>query len=195
MDGTKRADRYIDGVLDGTVPAPLLVIQACERHQRDLERTDIYYDRKEADKQVRNIERLTHAKGRWQGSLIHLEDHQCFLMCSIFGWMRTATKKRRFRYVYSQKPRKNGKTLEAICIALIMFGPDNEPGAEVYLGAQSEDSAKKILYAPTKYIVDSNSKFRKRYGIETAQSSLIIPANFSTLQSVIKKPGDGANVD
>jgi len=191
MDGTVRADRYIAGVLDGTILAPRLIRLACERHNRDLERTDIYFDRKEADKTVRNMERLTHAKGRWQGSRIHLEDHQCFMMCSIFGWMKTATKTRRFRYVYSQKPRKNGKTLEAIIIALIMFGPDGEPGAEVYLGAQSEESAKKILYAPTKYIVDSNEKFRRKYGIETAQSSLVIPANFSTLQAVIKKPGDG----
>lgn len=193
MEGTDRADRYIDGVLGGTIPTPLLVIQACERHKRDLERTDIYYDREEADKQVWNIELLTHAKGRWQGDRIHLEDHQCFLMCSIFGWMKTATKTRRFRYVYSQKPRKNGKTLEALCIALIMFGPDDEPGAEVYLGAQSEESAKKILYAPAKYMVDNNEKFRNRYGIESAQSSLIIPANFSTLHAVIKKPGDGYN--
>jgi hypothetical protein len=61
MEGTKRADRYIKGVLDGSVPAPLFVIQACERHNRDLERADIYYDRKVADKQVRNIGRLTHA--------------------------------------------------------------------------------------------------------------------------------------
>ena len=194
MEGTDRADRYINNVLDGSVPAPLLVIKACERHKRDLERTDIYFDREEADKQVRNIQRLTHAKGRWQGQLIHLEDHQCFLMCSVFGWMKTATKTRRFRYVYSQKPRKNGKTLEALCIALIMFGPDEEPGAEVYLGAQSEESAKKILYAPTKYMVDKNEKFRNRYGIESAQSSLVIPANFSTLHAVIKKPGDGFNV-
>jgi phage terminase large subunit-like protein len=191
MDGTVRADRYINGVLDGTILAPKLIILACERHRRDLERTDIYYDKEEANRQVWNMELLTHAKGRWQGQKIHLEDHQCFLMCSVFGWMKTATKTRRFRYVYSQKPRKNGKTLEAILMALIMLGPDGEPGAEVYLGAQSEESAKKILYAPTKYIVDNNEGFRTRYGIETAQSSIVIPANFSTLQAVIKKPGDG----
>jgi phage terminase large subunit-like protein len=191
MEGTTRANRYIKGVLAGKISAPLFVIQACERHKRDLERSDIYYNRKEADKQVRNIGRLTHAKGRWQGKPLILEDFQCFAVCSLFGWMKTDTRTRRFRYFYFQLPRKNGKTLLAIAIALIMFGPDEEPGAEVYLGAQSEDSAKKILYAPTKYIVDSNEKFRERYGIETAQSSLIIPANFSTLHAVIKKPGDG----
>ena len=44
MDGTARADRYIEGVLSGDIIAPLFIKQACERHQADLERDDIWFD-------------------------------------------------------------------------------------------------------------------------------------------------------
>lgn len=191
MDGVKRAERYVREVTTGKLLAPETVIAACRRHLKDLENTELVFDKASANTAVSNIEKLSHAKGRWQGQKIHLEDWQCFVVCSLFGWKKNG--KRRFRYAYLQLPRKNGKTLLAICIALQLFGPDMEPGAEIYLGATSQDQARDLLFNPAKFIVSHCKNFRDRFGIEVNASNLVIPANFSTFKSVIKKPDDGTN--
>lgn len=190
-NGVDRCEQYVQGVLSGEILAPIAVKQACERYRRDFDNEAIYFDRRAANAAIANIERLKHAKGRWQGQHIHLEPWQCFAVANLFGWKWTKSKKRRFRYCYYSTPRKQGKSLLAAAIALLMLGPDAEPGAEVYLGATSQDLAKDLLFAPARYIVKSCPKFRKKYGIEVNASSLVIPANFSTLKPVIKKPDDG----
>ena len=192
-DGLTRCDRYADDVLSGKINAPVTIKQACKRYRADFKNPKIKFSSKAANNAVAAIETLQHAKSRWQGQKIVLVPFQCFVVCNLFGWKWKATGKRRFRYGYLQLPRKNGKSLLAICIALIMFGPDGEPGAEVYLGATSQDQAKDILFNPARYIVTSCAKFKKRFGIQVNATSLVIPANFSTLKSVIKKPDDGTS--
>jgi len=193
VNGYDRCNRYADSVISGDTLAPKTIIQACERYKRDFDNPLFIFDDAAANTVVSNIEKLPHAKGRLQGTLISLEDWQCFFICNLFGWKWTKNEKRRFRRAYELVPRKNGKSLLAILIALNMFGPDMEPGAEVYLGATSQDQAKDLLFKPAKYIIEKAPKFRKRFGIEVNASNLIIPANFSQLKSVIKKPDDGYN--
>ena len=192
-DGVERCNQYIADVLDNAKPVPETIILACKRHRSDLERDDVYFDERSANIAVANIERFKHVKGRLRGTNIHLEPWQCFAVCSIFGWKRKKDGLRRFRRVYKQVPRKNGKTLIAICIALMMFGPDNEPGAEIYLGATGQDQAKDLLFNPAKDVVRQCPAFKRRYDIDISASNLVIPATFCTLKSVIKKPDDGYN--
>ena len=193
MSGAARCYQYIEDVLSGAVIAPRTIILACERFNRDKERTEFYFDEKAANAAVANIERLPHAKGRLQGTNIKLENWQCFFVANLFGWKWTKNDFRRFRRAYKRVPRKNGKSLLAICIALLMFGPDMEPGAECYLGATGQDQAKDLLFNPAKYIVTKSKAFRERFGVEVNASNLIIPDNFSQLKAVIKKPDDGYN--
>jgi len=193
MNGTDRCRRYVDDVLSGKQLAPQYIKLACKRFNNDLKRDDIFFDEQSANVQVANMERLQHAKGRWQGQLIHLEDWQCFAVANVFGWKWTATRLRRFRYFYLRVPRKNGKSLLAICMALLYFATDDEAGAEVYLGATGQEQARDILFNPARYIVKSNKAFRDRFGIEVNATTLVIPANFSQLKAVIKKPDDGTS--
>lgn len=193
MNGSERAVGYVNDVLNGDVPAPELVRLACQRFADDLERPDLVFDSAEADRHVRNIEKLPHVKGRWAGKPITLEPWQCFWVCNIFGWFWKATNLRRFRQAYVQVPRKNGKSLTAILIALEMFAADNEGGAEVYLGATSQEQAKDLLFLPARRIVEKCEKFRDHFGIEVNASTLVIPETFGQLKSVIRKPDDGYN--
>ena len=152
MNGSDRCRRYIEDVLSGKQLAPGLVKLACKRFINDEKRDDIYFDDVAADNCVASIEALHHAKGRWQGQNIHLEDWQCFFVASVFGWKWVESDLRRFRYFYLRTARKNGKTLLCIAVALVMFGPDEEPGAEVYLGGTGLEHARDTLFAPAKYI-------------------------------------------
>jgi len=191
MDGTTRAIQYADGVLDGSIAAPELVKLACRRFVADRERDDITFREDVANDAIENIELLEHVKGRWQGEPVRLEPWQCFIVANLFGFVWKGTKRRRFRYGYIQVPRKNGKSFLAICIALQLFAADDEPGAEVYLGATGQDQARDLLFLPAKRIAEQCKEFREHYGIEVNASTLVIPDSFSRLKSVIKKPDDG----
>jgi len=193
MTGSERCAKYIEDVLSGNILAPLTIKLACQRFIDDLEREDVYFDTNAANQACSNIEQLPHAKGRLQGTLLKLENWQCFFVANIFGWKWTKTNFRRFRRAYKQVPRKNGKSLLAIGVALNMFGPDLEPGAEIYLGATSEAQAKDLLFKPTKYIIQKCDGYRERFGVEENASTLVIPENFSQLKTVIRKPDDGYN--
>lgn len=193
MTGLERCNRYVEAVLDGDLPAPETIKQACQRFVDDLDRKDLKFDPEAAENAIYNIEQLRHVKGRWFGQRIVLEDWQCFVVAQIFGWKWKATGKRRFRYAYLRIPRKNGKTLLAISIALQLFAADNEAGAEVYLGATGQEQARDLLFNPAKKIVEMCPEFREFYGVEVNASTLVIPASFSRLRSVIKKPDDGLN--
>lgn len=193
MSGQERCNRYVEQVLDGDIVVPETVRQACERFMTDLERDDLDYDVAAAEAAIFNIEQLRHVKGRWFGKNIVLEDWQCFVVANIFGWKWKATGKRRFRYAYLRIPRKNGKTLLAICIALQLFAADNEAGAEVYLGATGQEQARDLLFNPAKKIVEMCPEFAQHYGVDINASTLVIPDTFSRLKSVIKKPDDGLN--
>lgn len=193
MNGVERCNQYANDVLSGAIPSCKTIQLACERYRNDFNNEELLFDERSANASVANIERLCHAKGKLQGQHIHLENWQCFKVCNLFGWKWKKNGLRRFRRAYARVPRKNGKSLLAIAIALQMFGPDQEKGAEVYLGATSQEQAKDLLFLPAKYIVEKSTKFTNRFGIEVNANTLVIPENFSVLKSVIRKPDDGSN--
>lgn len=193
MNGVERCNQYVSDVLNDVIPSCHTIKLACKRYKNDFKNEELFFDERAANVAVANIERLCHAKGKLQGQHIKLENWQCFSVCNLFGWKWKKNNLRRFRRAYKRVPRKNGKSLLAIAIALQMFGPDQEPGAEVYLGATSQDQAKDLLFLPAKYIVEKSTKFKNRFGIDINANTLVIPENFSVLKSVIRKPDDGTN--
>ncbi len=195
LTGVERLNRY---VRDATAKKnkklyPQSIRLACERHKRDLKNKQYFFCEKTANKVISFIEKLPHAKGSLQGKPVKLEDWQCFWIGCLFGWKMKKTGLRRFLKSTVIIPRKNGKSFIAICIALMFFGADQEPGAEVYLGSTNASNAEKQLFAPAKYITEHCHKFRDAYGIEVNAKSLVRYDNNSKLETVIKKPADGDN--
>lgn len=191
--GSERCFEYAQDVVDGVIDAPKLVRLAAERFFADLDRDDVEFRPGLADQAVANIEGLRHVKGDLQGQNITLQPFQCFWIANLFGWYFVESGIRRFREAYVQIPRKNGKTLTVIGIALNMLAADGEGGAEVYLGATSQDQARKLLFSPAKRIVETCPEFQEHFGILIQANTLSIAETFSTLTTVIRKPDDGTN--
>ena len=64
---------YCRGVLDGSVPASLMIRKAVERHVRDLEtgkERGLHFDRAAAEHVVQFFGLLKHSKGEWAGQTI-----------------------------------------------------------------------------------------------------------------------------
>ena len=99
-----------------------------------------WFDENEAERACAFFPRmLTHVKGR-RGPF-NLEPWQTELVENIFGWKERGTNFRRYKTVYAEVPRKNGKTSMAAGILLYMLLVDKEIGAEVYSAATTREQA------------------------------------------------------
>ena len=156
MDYIQRAQSYMAGVLDGSIPACKWTKLAVERQKRDLARAQTpefpyRFDEARAAHICQFIELMPHIKGDWakpvmvNGRLTYpkivLEPWQCFILTCVFGWVHEVTGLRRFTRVYQEVARKNAKSTLMSGVALYMMAVDGEPGAECYSLATTGDQA------------------------------------------------------
>ena len=186
---------YIDGVLSEKIPACKWVKLACERQIEDLKRFDgvaeYQFVESEANRVCKFIELLTHTKGELAGRRIRLEPWQVFILTTSFGWRRRSDGGRRFRRVYIEVPRGNGKSCLSSGVALYCLLADREPGAEVYSFATTRDQAK-IVFGDAKVMAEHNAPLRQQFGLEVLANALYVPKTNSTFQA---KSAEGSTLD
>jgi len=189
---------YARGVVKGEIPACGYVRAACKRHLDDLLRQEdddfpYYWSEEAAERICLFASQMVHVKGReWAGKRIALQPWQCFLLSTPFGWLRKEDGFRRFREIYAEIPRKNGKSIVGAVIGLYMFCADGEPGSEVYSGATSEKQAWEV-FGPARQMCLKNPSFAKYFDINIGAKNLAILNNGSKFEPVIGKPGDGSS--
>jgi len=194
-----RATEYCRDITSGKIRACRWVQLACKRHLDDLvkSRTKEFsykFDKLRGGKVCAFIERFPHVKGRWArgDERLHLEPWQCFIVCSLFGWLDKSTGLRRFREAFILVPRKNGKTVLGAGIGNYMFVGDGEPGSEVYTGASNKDQAKEV-FTPASKMARRADGFKDWFGITIGKESMYVLDEGSKFEIVIGNPGDGAS--
>ena len=189
-------DGYVTGVLSGEIPTCEWVRLACERHDRDRKQSDFAYrfDDELAYKAINFIQLLPHTKDKWaaRGEKLHLEAWQCFVVGSIFGWVRKSDGLRRFREAYVEVPRKNGKSHLAAGVGLYCMVADGVHGAEVYSGATTEKQAWEV-FRPARIMAKNTPGLCESFGIEVNASNLLRLRDFARFEPLIGNPGDGAS--
>ena len=134
--------KYARDVVERRILAGYLVKLSCERYLKFLERDDIEFKPKMADKPVNFISKLKHTEGDfWQKPFI-LQDWQTFVVYAMFGFYWKGTDKRVCRNAYIQISRKCGKSSLASALALYGLIGDNEPGAEIDFVAPSAEQTR-----------------------------------------------------
>jgi len=171
--------QYALDVVARRIVAGQLVFKACERHLRDLSdgsARGLVWDPAAAQKAIDFFPLLRHYKGQWgphpgkpQGDPIILNAWQQFIVGSAFGWKRTDGL-RRFRNVYVEVAKKNGKTLMAAGIGILLAFFDDEPGAEVYSVASKRDQAK-LVWKDAVQMVKKNLGLRSRIKVSAGSLS------------------------
>lgn len=197
----ERALAYCRSVVSGETPACKYVRAACTRQLRDLERAasdpnyPYVFDERRAGRVCRFVEQLPHIKGPKGGQLIQLEPWQCFILATVFGWVRKDNGKRRFRRVYIEVPRGNAKSTLSSGVALYCLAADGEAGAEVYSAATTRDQAK-IVWGDAHAMVRKRALLRERLGIETSAHSVFHPATHSKFVPLSRDADnlDGLNI-
>jgi len=187
----RAAYQYALDVTDGKIPAGKYHKLACARFLSDLDRTDIRFDEKAANRPCQFIEALPHVSGEWRQrkAKIKLEPVQSFIICNIFGWL-DLDGDRRFNEAFILMPRKNAKSTLAAGIGLYMLCADGESAPEVYAGATNEAQAFKV-FGPAREMVRLTPKLKAYYGLETPVKSIIRPDEYGAFKPIIGKPGDG----
>jgi phage terminase large subunit-like protein len=160
------AEQYARDVLEGKIVACKWVKLACERYFHDLEHgheRGLYFDRAAAERKIKFTSLLKHSKGQWAGEFFKPEPWQQFIDWNVFGWMR-ADGTRRFRALYEEVARKNGKSTHGATTGIYLAFADGEPGAEVYSAATKRDQAR-IVHSEAIRMVKKNRALRKHIKI------------------------------
>jgi phage terminase large subunit-like protein len=139
----KIVDKYISDIQTEKVLSCQWVKLAVQRHLDDLERDDIYFCEDSANRFLKFTSYCKYTKGQLakEGKRIELTPQQVFRYWCLFGWKR-ANGTRRFRRVYFEVARKNGKSEEAAIVSLYLTLLDKEEGAEVYTAATTMGQAR-----------------------------------------------------
>jgi phage terminase large subunit-like protein len=155
---------YALDVVAGRIVTGILVRKACERHLADLASgaaRGLHFDAAAAQHAIDFFPMvLRHYKGEWAGQSIELEAWEQFVVGAAFGWKREDGT-RRFREVYLEVAKKNGKTLLAAGIAILLAFFDGEPGAEVYSIATKRDQAR-FVWNDSKAMIGKSPSLARR---------------------------------
>lgn len=122
---------------------------SCQRHLNDLKRqgTEEFpwiFDEEKAHRPIRYIEKFCRpSKGDYKRLV--LQPWQHFVIGSLYGWIHKDTGYRRFREGLIFIGRKNGKTTMISGLSNYAVAKDNEPGARVYVLANTKQQAGELL--------------------------------------------------
>ncbi|WP_139975833.1 terminase TerL endonuclease subunit [Ochrobactrum sp. CGA5] len=198
MNYSQKAHQYARGVVSGAIPACKYVYQACARQLNDLDNppAGYHFDAVRADRVCRFVELCPHIKGpaASRGDLMILEPWQVFVLSTAFGWV-DADGNRRFRRVYVEVPRGNGKSSFSSPVGLYMLALDGEAGAEVYSAATTRDQAR-IVFRDAQAMARKMPGYRNRFSVDvTAQA--IVQLKSSSAFKALSAEGhtlDGLNI-
>ncbi len=102
------------------------------------------YSEEKVNHVVDFIRQLKHTKGKWAGQPFELIPWELDLIKQTFGTLGEDGT-RQYRTVYTEIPKKSGKSEVSAALALYMLLADGEPNAEVYVAACDRQQASIIF--------------------------------------------------
>lgn len=141
------AEQYIEDVLSGSIPAGSWIVKAFKRHRRDLEtgaERGLHFDPTAGQDVIYFCENFCNPAESesflvlmpWEHALLHI----------TYGWKR-ADGTRRFRKLYLEIAKKNGKTGLAAALSLYHLSADGEKSPRVFIAAVTREQAKECFLA------------------------------------------------
>lgn len=156
------------------------------------------FDPARVDAKIAALGKLRHTKGKWAGQpIVPTAVQVAYIIAPIFGWVapdESGEYVRIIRDAYVEMPRKGAKTTLVSGLAMLLGFADDEPGAEVILGAASRDQAGQA-YKPLEALARS-SKVLADAGVKATKKE-IVRASDGSLVKAVSSRGDlahGANV-
>ena len=187
MDLLDRTTQYARDVVDGKIEnVGNRVLQACERHLEDLEKSKLapyryYFDTEEANNIIDYAENLVLAEAE-EYQTVECYPFQCFILGSLNGWRVKDKGYRRFRTSYVQLGRQNGKSFINGILASYFGNFTSRTFGKIFLAATKQDQAAIIFNEIKKFIqsdddLDELFKIKEHnYTIECLMTGTVIKA-------------------
>lgn len=151
-------DEYAADIVAGNVVACHWVKLAAKRYINDLQTGHYYFDENSVDEVVTFINKLN--LNTTPKKPFILENWQLFIIANIYGLKSNTTNKRKYRYVYIEIPRKNGKSELITALAMYHFIFDQLP--IITISANSREQAKNVDFKKVKEFAHQLDK-REKY--------------------------------
>lgn len=186
MSGVERMSRYVSDVLNNRILTNVYLKQACQRHLDDLKRVGqedfpYVFDEEKANKFIAFAECLKQYQDKFRGVPLKYEDWQCFIFCSLYGWVHKDTGYRRFRKAFIFVSRKNGKS--TMCGASLIWDALTTNGGQSLCCATKREQSR-IVWAVAKEMIKQNEALMKRFKIYNSTFRLINPALTSYIEAL-----------
>ncbi|HET6917339.1 MAG TPA: terminase TerL endonuclease subunit [Acidimicrobiales bacterium] len=163
---------------------------------RDVE--GAVFDPDAVDRKIRALGALRHTKGKWAGQpIVPTAVQVAYIIAPVFGWLHPNSDGefvRIIRDAYVEMPRKGAKTTLVAGLAMILGFADDEPGAEVMLGAAGRDQAN-AAFKPLAAVAKSSRVLREA-GVRALRTEIVRDSDGSVVKTASSR-GDlahGANI-
>ncbi len=160
------AHQYAEDIVNGRIISCRLTRLTVERYFRDLDQQDekgFYFDIDAAQYRIDFYQFCRHSEGRWAGQIFEPEPWQQFIDWNIYGWKWKKNNKRRFKTIYIEVARKNGKSTWLATEGLYQTGYDGEHSPQVFTAATKKDQAR-IIHRISTRMVKASPSLRKNLG-------------------------------
>lgn len=185
LDAWNRAQTYKANVESGALVTGEWVKLAVARSRSDAQRTDIYFNRKAAERALEFFYFCNIPGGHGYQRFV-LSPYQAWIVTELFGWYVTERKnKRRFRYAVIYTARKTGKTVFSVCLEKLVLLYDRQERPEAYLMATNRDQANQALDY-SKAIVKNSPALNRRLKVQ--QWQILYPKRLGKLKVVPYTP-------
>lgn len=191
-DPLEKAAQYGRDVINGKIKAGKLTRLAVERHDRDLKEAanrGLFFCEESAWRILNTFSYLRHSKGEWSGKEIELAGWQAWGLACVFGWKHQDTELRRFRTIYEEVARKNGKTTKLSGVGVYGLTKDEEGGPEIYAAATKREQSR-ILFEEACRMVKQSRPLRRRLDVQ--QHRIVHATNFGKFEPL---SADGNTMD
>lgn len=182
------AKKYANDCINNKIPSCLYIKQACKRFLSDLQRKDLIYKSKMVDHVVNFLNQLELINVN-KKTPFNPEPWQIFIIANIYGLYLRGTEERKYRYIYIEIPRKNGKSFFINSLAFYHFIYDNY--ASVLVKANSREQAKDVDFKMLKYFTDQLDPEHEQ--IKIRYNSILYGSNTINVLSDNMKVMDGYN--
>jgi len=189
------AEQYVADVLESRITTCKWTQLACKRQRDDLVREDFAYrfDRRAAENVCAFMEILTHVKGDLGGKNLVLEPWECFVLTTLFGWLRKDTGKRRFRRGFLSCGKGNGKSILSSGLCLYMLCGTGEMGADVVTAGSTLPQAR-LVFDVARDQLRANPRMVHMFGLKVLNNSIIHEPTTSTMRPVSSKGSSLAGI-
>jgi phage terminase large subunit-like protein len=127
------------------------------------DKKEFYFDPDAAQYRLDFYRFCRHSEGKWAGQVFEPEPWQQFIDWNIYGWKWKKNNKRRFKTVYIEIARKNGKSTWLATEGLYQTGYDGENSPQVFTCATKKDQAR-IIHRISTRMVKASPSLRKSLG-------------------------------